>query len=358
MKIFIKTITTLFVYMAMGLSLLGASNAGVNEHKWIKGELQAIYSTSYKKDSNQTNNVQYYLAPNRIDMLELNLTKLATSIKLEEFISKDVEIKVSIKNYEEVKAKTTRAYIVLDLRHNTLSQNIKVANALKKDRKKMPWINLLCKFSDIEEEKYDHDFIHKIFDDTYPFLGHYWNTTTYGRIDISGTHTIDNWVSLPHNRSYYVPNEGKANLIALKSDCIKAAGVEDSLESYAGINLFFNAYLDGAAWGGSYTTWLPIWANDSLGVIAHEMGHAYGLPHSNGSDGGTYSSTWDVMSNTYGGPNYGSYSYIPKHTIAHNKKKLGAIDAKYQWNNSDHDASDGVEIHISRLEELPESDDN
>jgi hypothetical protein len=63
-------------------------------------------------------------------------------------------------------------------------------------------------------------------------------------------------------------------------------------------------------------------------VIAHEMGHGFGLPHSNNWDGDSspYDSPWDVMSAAQGycvdDPTYGR---LGKHTIAHHKEYLGWI---------------------------------
>jgi hypothetical protein len=59
--------------------------------------------------------------------------------------------------------------------------------------------------------------------------------------------------------------------------------------------------------------------------MAHEMGHGFGLPHSNNWDGDSdnYDNTWDVMSDSwhYAGsdPTYGT---IGKHTIAYHKYDL------------------------------------
>src|SRR3546814_14500583 len=73
--------------------------------------------------------------------------------------------------------------------------------------------------------------------------------------------------------------------------------------------MMFNGALDGHAWGGGAcavldgtrrcprTTWNPPWAFTNLSPLAHEMGHGYGLPPSDNSDGhdDTYDNPWDVM---------------------------------------------------------------
>jgi len=68
-------------------------------------------------------------------------------------------------------------------------------------------------------------------------------------------------------------------------------------------------------------------------VIGHEMGHAFGLPHSNNADGDSspYDNPWDVMSNSWGSalgdPTYGT---VGKHTITYHKDRLGWIPAARQ----------------------------
>ena len=67
--------------------------------------------------------------------------------------------------------------------------------------------------------------------------------------------------------------------------------------------------------------------NSYHSIVAHEMGHAFGLLHSSGPYDETYDSEWDVMSG--GGlcsfrliPEYG---YLGVHTIAYHKDFLGWI---------------------------------
>ena len=45
------------------------------------------------------------------------------------------------------------------------------------------------------------------------------------------------------------------------------------------------------------TTWEPPWGYADISVIAHEMGHGFGLPHSTAIDWtSVYDNAWDVMS--------------------------------------------------------------
>jgi hypothetical protein len=82
------------------------------------------------------------------------------------------------------------------------------------------------------------------------------------------------------------------------------------------------------------TTWEPPWGYQNVSVMAHEMGHGFGLPHSNNwdGDGDPYDNSWDVMSDAW---NYeGSdpvYGTIGKHTIAYHKNLLAWFTPAEVW---------------------------
>lgn len=213
-----------------------------------------------------------------------------------------------------------------------------------------PWVSILCKFSDIGSEPKNLSYFQGMYANSPGGLDHYWREVSYGTIDIAGS-TAVNWVTLPHPQTYYIPTPGSgcfesnpANLTALFNDCTAAADpwvdFANGGSPFQGINLMFNADLDGCAWGGSRyatldgvtklwrTTWEPPWGYANEGVIAHEMGHGFGLPHSNNSDGDSspYDSPWDVMSSSTGYAVWNStYGSLGKHTIAYHKDLLGWI---------------------------------
>jgi thermitase len=172
-----------------------------------------------------------------------------------------------------------------------------------------PWVNLLCKFSDISTTPSTPAQIDSLFSSTYPGLNNYWQTVSYNNINIDGTTTASGWVNLPQPRSYYV-GTGNPNIMLdrLTNDCIGAnSGIV--FADYVGINMMFNGNLDCCAWGGSYylpgtnqvfrMTWLPTWSQH-YDVIGHEMGHGFDFPHSSGPldspPSYVYVSDWDVMS--------------------------------------------------------------
>lgn len=209
-----------------------------------------------------------------------------------------------------------------------------------------PWINLLCKFSDVATEPKPLSYFTGLMGNTYPGLDHYWREVSYNNINIVGS-ASQNWKTLPNPRSVYVSDRngdgdtndsGEADLTRLFNDCTAIHDVDVYFPNFVGINLMFNDLLDCCAWGGSRTatldgvtknyrvTWEPPWGYSNQQVLAHEMGHGFGLPHSSGPYNDTYDSLWDVMSG--GGtcsPPHSTYGCIAPHTISHHKDMLGWI---------------------------------
>jgi M6 family metalloprotease-like protein len=206
-----------------------------------------------------------------------------------------------------------------------------------------PWVSVLCKFSDISTEPHSLSYFQNMYATTYPGLDHYWREVSYNIANVTGSVAVA-WVNLPHPRSHY-ESEGTQSgydLNALAADCTAAADPYVYFPNFVGINMMFNATFGPYAWGGSRyfsldgvsrrysVTWEPPWGYEDICVIAHEMGHGFGLPHSNNADGDSdpYDNPWDVMSNSWGYALYDStYETLGKHTIAYHKDMLGWIDA-------------------------------
>ncbi|MGY1458432.1 hypothetical protein ACW5F0_07275 [Luteimonas sp. A534] len=208
------------------------------------------------------------------------------------------------------------------------------------------WITIACKFSDITAEQKTVDFFRAQYGDAVGQLGHYWREVSYNKINLAGS-GARGWYTLPNPRSHYVTfnaeeDKDKADLDALFNDCTAAADADVDFRQVLGINLMFNGDLDGYAWGGGRcvtldgvyncwsTTWNPPWSFNNVAPLAHEMGHGYGLPHSDNSDGDDdpYDNPWDVMSSAWhNAVQDATYGTRPKHINIYQRDRLGWVDA-------------------------------
>ena len=204
-----------------------------------------------------------------------------------------------------------------------------------------PWISIMCKFADVPDEPRNLAYFRNMYSSNYPGLDHYWREQSYNVANLQGSYA-EGWFSLPYGRSHYLPG-GSLDLGAAAQDCTAAANPVVDFSQYIGINLMFNAELDGYAWGGRWllcldgpcslwrVTWEPPWGYENVSTIAHEEGHGFGLPHSSGNYGLTYDNQWDVMSDSWAPCMRGFddlvYGCIGQHTIAYHKNLLGWIPA-------------------------------
>lgn len=204
------------------------------------------------------------------------------------------------------------------------------------------WITLMCKFADVAAEQKPRAYFQSQYGNAPGQLGHYWSAVSRGAIDLEGS-SAHGWYTLPKPRSAYVAivdGRPRADLSLLFADCTAQADAAVDFGGAQGVNLMFNDELDGRAWGGgacamldgSYTctraTWNPPWSFNNLAPLAHEMGHGYGLPHSDNSDGDndTYDNPWDLMSDAWrGAVTDTTYGLLPKYLSAYQRERLGWV---------------------------------
>ena len=206
------------------------------------------------------------------------------------------------------------------------------------------WVTLMCKFGDVDTEQKPREFFQSQYGNAPGQLGHFWSEVSYGNINLAGSDAYG-WYTLPRPRSAYVElvsGRRKVDLSLLFTDCTARADPDVDFNGIHGINLMFNHELDGYAWGGGAcatldgvyicprSTWNPPWSFSNLAAMAHEMGHGYGLPHSNNSDGDgdTFDNPWDLMSDAWRMANSdGTYGLLPKHINMFQRQRLGWVTA-------------------------------
>lgn len=254
--------------------------------------------------------------------------------------------------------------VALPFRDETLSAAGMVAPVVK------PYALILCRFSDTTGvTPHPPSWYAGLMSDAFPGATHFWQEASYGNVVFTGS-TVFGWYNLPRPRSYYLNSSGTLmDTQRVLNDALAVANPDVNFADFAGMNIFLNDNLGGAAYGtsGMYAsldgvtrtwgvTWLPLWGHNP-GILGHEMGHSLGLPHSSGPYKETYDSRWDVMSGgAYGNSKTADavYGTTPTHPIAWHKDKLGFIPAKRKLI-----AKPGTDttIHLTRLSQPPSEDD-
>jgi M6 family metalloprotease-like protein len=170
------------------------------------------------------------------------------------------------------------------------------------------WVVIPCRFADDATTPVSVEYLQQLLGDGPASMGEYWTEASYGKVALD--EQVLAWRSMPRPRSAYVfDSNGDGGedpaFTLLAGDCLDTADAEIDFSTVSGVLLVFNGSLGCCAWGGSTfitrdgvskaigATWLPARFGTQHGILAHEMGHAFGLAHLN--DVGSVGVRWDVM---------------------------------------------------------------
>ncbi len=213
-----------------------------------------------------------------------------------------------------------QTYTLLSLQTLADPYGLEAANAFEGQ---WDWVNILCRFGDVSNiTPAQPSYFEQLMRYSKPGMADYWPQTSYGK-NTTNASSVYGWYNLPGPREDYIirnPDNSIAGFDADKfaEDCSAAADPDIDFTLVEGINFHYNVepYSGTSALGGSDSlrvdgnaslrsfrmTWMPPWGWQSLGVMAHEMGHAYGWPHSNADslndspNPWPYDNAYDVMS--------------------------------------------------------------
>ncbi|MBK9124443.1 MAG: hypothetical protein IPM16_15175 [Chloroflexi bacterium] len=196
------------------------------------------------------------------------------------------------------------------------------------------WDILLCKFSDVSATPRSKAQVETMTSGTFPGIASYWSTVSRGVSPM--TRTVHDWKSLGKSRSYY-HGLGDSAADQYIIDCAAAHGLSSSgaFNYVIAVNgQMFN--YDYALGGYSYgyggmqrVAWLPQWALVDQTYFVHEMGHGYGMPHSDNSDndGYPYDNPWDVMSDAFYNYSVSPYGFLATPSNLWYLRQIGLLPA-------------------------------
>ncbi|CAF1363868.1 unnamed protein product [Rotaria sordida] len=158
------------------------------------------------------------------------------------------------------------------------------------------WQIILCKFSDSSTPKYTPTEIkEKFLDRGTGGLADYWHDISNGLINFNSS-SVNGWYTISETKEQQLKKSRNQRF----DDCVKASKL--LIRASQRIIVITNPGID--LWGRNKQVYTA--EDHDLTLIAHEMGHAYGLAHSFSDDPnyrnidwaqiGEYDDEWDVMS--------------------------------------------------------------
>lgn len=161
-----------------------------------------------------------------------------------------------------------------------------------------PWAIVLCQFNDVPAVPHAPDYYEALYaQNGTGGLCDYWRTVSCNSLDLTGSRVFG-WFTMNHSSAevnqLHFPGD-RSTLVQWGIDAAVANGV--NLAAFRSVLIVQNFGVDHGAAGNGI---LIVDQNPGLcefGFIAHEMGHGFGLPHSNSSNPDmVYGDGWDVMS--------------------------------------------------------------
>ena len=345
-----------------------------------KGYLKEIVGDDHK---NKTHKSVYIFEDTNNEILEVdipaNILRTNSSIfdgeLLEVEFKKDSQLSrksSSIRTQARQKKLITSINKVKNGYFQKLSSNTFPSNPSPSLQK--PWLNILVKFSDQNSLSYTSSLIESYFVDSFPGLGQYWKHTSGNKINIDGTTTLPTIFELPQPSTFYVYNmDGEVFLDFSKIDPHLIDLITQNninFDGYYGINVFFEElsigdYSWGSNRGFSYDDGLEgVTYNNYLepSVIAHEMGHGYGLNHATNEtafieEDEQYANGYAVMGGIWGGLYSGDFVPWPSSLIAYHRWELNLFDENQIIDSNNINFSQGQTYFLNNKQDMLTSND-
>lgn len=300
----------------------GSTSATASVAQNLIGTLYARWSDP-KPGSRAKSYTEYWLlaANNQVYNLQLSKAFQQANSNLDSLVTQQVKVSGLVAANSKAQA-------------GAVSLQVNALVALNKGQPKTqprlsgskPFISIMCKFADITDEPQNVDYFRNQLTGPNNAISFdkYIRELSYNQVNLQGS-DAEGWFTLPKTRTTYV-NDAAQNFdsTTLAQDCTNAAlQANVNFNGYYGINLMFNGSLGGVSLGGYqqlsltgqsqswHVTWLSydppapgtisgsgsIFGWPTQGVMAHEMAHSFGAPHSNDANGYQYGSDWDAVSN-------------------------------------------------------------